>query len=83
MGIYDFQMKDAEGNAVDLSGYRGKVLLIVNTATRCGLTPQYEALQKLYAQYTAEGLEWRFWIFRATSSANRLPKAAEKLPKCV
>ncbi|MCI4077507.1 glutathione peroxidase, partial [Klebsiella pneumoniae] len=40
-------MKDAEGNAVDLSGYRGKVLLIVNTATRCGLTPQYEALQKL------------------------------------
>lgn len=49
MGIYDFQMKDAEGNAVDLSGYRGKVLLIVNTATRCGLTPQYEALQKLYA----------------------------------
>lgn len=57
MGIYDFQMKDAEGNAVDLSGYRGKVLLIVNTATRCGLTPQYEALQKLYAQYTVEGLE--------------------------
>ena len=40
--IYDFTLPDAQGNEVALSDYKGKVLLIVNTATRCGLTPQYE-----------------------------------------
>lgn len=81
MGIYDFQMKDAEGNAVDLSGYRGKVLLIVNTATRCGLTRNTRLCRS--CMHNIPQKAWRFWIFRATSSANRLPKAAEKLPKCV
>lgn len=57
MNIYDFTVKDAQGQDVNLADYRGKVLLIVNTATRCGLTPQYEGLQKLYAQYAAQGLE--------------------------
>lgn len=57
MSIYDFTMKDAQGNDVDLSGYKGKVLLVVNTATRCGLTPQYEELQQLYGRYAGEGLE--------------------------
>lgn len=56
-GIYTFSATDANGQTVPLSQYRGKVLLIVNTATRCGLTPQYEALQQLYARYRAEGLE--------------------------
>ncbi|MCP1659512.1 glutathione peroxidase [Neisseria perflava] len=55
--VYDFTMKDAKGADVALSDYKGKVLLIVNTATRCGLTPQYEELQKLYDQYAAQGLE--------------------------
>ncbi|KPN70940.1 glutathione peroxidase [Neisseria sp. 83E34] len=55
--IYDFTMRDAAGNDVSLSEYAGKVLLIVNTATRCGLTPQYAELQKLYAQYHTQGLE--------------------------
>ena len=55
--IYDFTVKDAAGNDVHLADYRGKVVLIVNTATRCGLTPQYEELQKLYEQFSAQGLE--------------------------
>ena len=55
--IYDFTMNDAQGNAVNLADYRGKVLLIVNTATRCGLTPQYEELQNLYALIAPQGLE--------------------------
>ncbi|MDO4694199.1 MAG: glutathione peroxidase [Eikenella sp.] len=55
--VYDFSVSDAKGQTVDLGRYRGRVLLIVNTATRCGLTPQYDALQKLHEQYHSRGLE--------------------------
>jgi glutathione peroxidase-family protein len=55
--IYDFKVKDDVGKDVSLADYKGKVLLIVNTATRCGFTPQYKELEALYEKYRAEGLE--------------------------
>ena len=57
MTIYDLKVLNTKGEEVSLSDYRGKVLLIVNTATGCGFTPQYEGLQKLYDEYRNEGLE--------------------------
>lgn len=57
MNLYDFTVKDNKGNPVSLGQYQGKVLLIVNTATKCGLTPQYTALQALYGAYQDRGVE--------------------------
>ena len=55
--IYDFKVKNGEGQEVSLSDYKGKVLLIVNSATRCGFTPQYKELEALYDQFAKEGFE--------------------------
>ena len=57
MSIYDFQARDLNGEEKPLSDYKGKVLLVVNTASKCGFTPQYEGLQKLYANFADRGLE--------------------------
>ena len=57
MNVYDFSVLDQKGEQVSLSIYKGKVLLIVNTATKCGFTPQYDALEKMYEELKDEGLE--------------------------
>ncbi len=57
MNIYDFKVNGQDGNVIPLSDYRGKVLLIVNTATGCGFTSQYSELQKLYELHHEDGLE--------------------------
>lgn len=55
--IYDFQVKNARGNEQPLADFQGKVLLVVNTASKCGFTPQYAELQELYNTWHAKGLE--------------------------
>ena len=57
MTIYDFTVKSNDGEDISLDSFRGKVLLIVNTATGCGFTPQYAGLQKLYEDYREKGFE--------------------------
>ena len=54
--LYDFSLLDIDGNALNLSQFKGKPVLLVNVASKCGLTPQYEALQALYREYQGDGL---------------------------
>ena len=55
--IYDFSLENQNGEEIPLSHYQGKVLIVVNTATGCGLTPQYQGLQDLYLRYQEKGFE--------------------------
>ncbi|NBK26476.1 MAG: redoxin domain-containing protein [Spirochaetia bacterium] len=57
MSAYDISVKGKKGEAISLSKYKGKALLIVNTATQCGFTPQYEGLQAIYKKYKDKGFE--------------------------
>ena len=57
MSIFEYSIVDRNGKKISLNEYKGKVLIIVNTATGCGFTPQYEGLEKLYKQYHESGLE--------------------------
>lgn len=54
--LYDFSVRDIDGKEVKLDQFRGKVMLLVNVASQCGYTPQYEGLQKIYAKYKDQGL---------------------------
>lgn len=56
MSIYDYTFKSIEGKEIALSDYRGQVMILVNTASKCGFTPQYEGLEKLYKTYGDKGL---------------------------
>lgn len=75
--IYDIPVHKITGEGTSLSGYRGKVLLIVNTASKCGLTPQYDALEKLYARHKADGLE--ILGFPANDFAGQEPGSNEEI----
>lgn len=55
--IYDFKVSDTNNQSIEMSKYRGKIILIVNVASYCGLTPQYKGLENLYKKYNSEGFE--------------------------
>ena len=71
--IYDFVIKDMNGNEVSLEQYRGKVLLIVNTATGCGFTPHYEPLEAMYKEFKDKGFE--ILDFPCNQFANQAPES--------
>jgi len=75
--IYDIPVTKITGEGTSLADYRGKVLLIVNTASKCGLTPQYDALEKLYARHKSDGLE--VLGFPANDFAGQEPGSNEEI----
>lgn len=77
MNIYDFRVRDIKGEEVSLKEFEGKVLLIVNTATGCGFTPQYEGLEKLYKEYKNEGFE--ILDFPCNQFGNQAPGTNEEI----
>ncbi len=79
MGIYDFSVRAQDGSEVSMEQYRGKVLLIVNTATGCGFTPQYTELQRLYDAHHADGLE--ILDFPCNQFGAQAPGADEEIHK--
>ena len=77
MSIYDFVVKDNKGEDVRMADYKGKVLLIVNTATGCGFTPQYDGLQDLYEKYNEKGFE--ILDFPCNQFANQAPGSGDEI----
>lgn len=75
--VYDFDVKDRFGNMVSLSDYKGKVLLIVNTATGCGFTPHYDPLEAMYKELRDQGFE--ILDFPCNQFANQAPGTEEEI----
>lgn len=75
--LYQFTLKDIDGHPVDLNHFNGKVLLLVNTASFCGNTPQYGGLQTLYEQYREQGLE--ILAFPANNFGKQEPGTDEEI----
>lgn len=77
MGIYNVKVNDSSGNEISLSEYKNKVLIIVNTASKCGLTPQFNELEALYKKYKEQGLE--ILGFPCNQFANQDPGTMEEI----
>ncbi len=77
MNFYDFTVLDAKDTPVDLSEYKGKVVLVVNTATECGFTPQYDDLQDLYEKYASKGFE--ILDFPCNQFGNQAPGSIDEI----
>ena len=77
MSIYDLKVKNGKGEEVSLEQFKGKVLLVVNTATGCGFTPQYEGLEKMYQKYHEQGLE--ILDFPCNQFGNQAPGSDEEI----
>ena len=79
--VYDFKVKNDQGEMVSLDKYKGKVLLIVNTATKCGFTPQYEGLEELYEKYKDRGFE--ILDFPSNQFGGQAPGSIEEINGCL
>ncbi len=77
MNFYDFEAKDNTGVMVEMSEYVGKVVLVINSATECGFTPQYDDLQDMYEEYQAAGLE--ILDFPCNQFGNQAPGSDEEI----
>lgn len=77
MTVYDYKVKNRFGDEVSLSDFKGKVLIVVNTATGCGFTPQYEGLEELYRKYHDKGLE--ILDFPCNQFGNQAPGSIDEI----
>ena len=77
MSIYDYKVKKDNGEEISISDYKGKVFLVVNTATGCGFTPQYDGLQDLYEKYQDKGFE--ILDFPCNQFGNQAPGSGEEI----
>ncbi len=78
-GFYDFKAKTLQGRETGMDTYRGKTVLVVNTASKCGLTPQYEGLEALYRKHRDKGLV--ILGFPSNQFANQEPGDENRLPR--
>ena len=77
MSFYDYKAEDVYGSEINMNEYAGKVVLVVNTATECGFTPQYDELQDMYEKYQAAGLE--ILDFPCNQFGNQAPGSNEEI----